>query len=138
MKFVEGDVIILRDGEFVGVSPEEAERLKASRTPEQAALQDRLLAHFAGEAAELRAAHDALPDDVRQLVNVAVEEFARHPYTGPLPEEHVCEFGEVVGDDVRRCVLRWSDDTRCNALVHGQQRVYVKNRYLAGPPETAA
>lgn len=75
-----------------------------------------------------------LPDDVRELVDVALEEFAKHPYTGPMPEEHVCEFGELVQPDVYRCVLRWSDDTRCNAFVHGHQRTYARNRYFPQRP----
>jgi hypothetical protein len=73
------------------------------------------------------------------MVRDALDALADFSYTGPIPEEHVCDFGEIVstGDrhDTYRCVLRWSDGTRCNMFVHGQQRVHLWNRYVPSRPE---
>jgi hypothetical protein len=144
MTFVEGGVLMVRGGRFAAVPRDEAERLAASRTPEQQALQDRLLTHFAGEAAEMHATHDATSEDngmnkvnpfpqgtrLHDMVQDALDALADFPYTGPIPEEHVCDFGELVGPDTYRCVLRWSDNTRCSARMHGQQRVHLWSRHL--------
>ena len=74
---------------------------------------------------------------LHELVQGALEALADFPYTAPIPESHVCNFGEIVQTEpayVYRCTLTWSDDTRCNNYAYNGL-VRMTNWYVPRPPE---